>query len=469
VRHGDGRIGTVGWLAALALAAAGCDDSLVDHRAGDEVLHPSPCDVGQVACRGVCVTEDAAHCGAACTSCPSPPDPNAGPVCTEAHACASECRAGWLRVGDACQRAVAVAAGFAHTCAITAGGTVKCWGANEHGQLGDGTATDHAIPVDVALPASATAIAAGYVHTCAIAGGAAYCWGDNTTGSVGDGTTTQRTSPVAVAGGAGATALTAGGGANLGAVTTYYGHSCALAAGSISCWGSNESGQLGDGTLAQRTTPVPVALGSLAGQASAVATGDRHTCAVIAGGVWCWGAAGSWQLGNGGTSNESRPVQAQGLQSGAAAVGAGAGHSCAVVSSPAPALECWGSNSAGQAAGGDNSSLTVQSPAAVALGAVQPSAVVGGNAHTCTLDGATGAVTCFGANDVSQLSGAATPRGLVEVPLPEPALALAAGYDHGCALLADGGIQCWGANGRGQLGIGAPSASSQAPAYVSGR
>jgi len=94
---------------------------------------------------------------------------------------------------------------------------------------------------------------------------------------------------------------------------------------------------------------------------------------------------------------------------------------------------------------------------------------VGGNAHTCTLDGATGAVTCFGSNDVSQLSGAATPRGLVEVPLSQGALALAAGYDHGCALLADGGIQCWGANGRGQLGIGAPSSSSQAPAYVSGR
>src|SRR5512146_1549715 len=194
----------------MALAGAGCSDSLVDHRAGDAVLHPSPCDAGQVECGGVCVAEDAGHCGPACTSCPAPPDPNAGPICTEAHACAAECQPGWLQVDGGCQRSVAVTAGFAHTCAIAEGGRVKCWGANEHGQLGDGTTADRAVPVDVALPAAASAIVAGYVHTCAVAGGAVYCWGDNTPGALGDGTTVQRARPVEVAGVSGATALAAG-------------------------------------------------------------------------------------------------------------------------------------------------------------------------------------------------------------------------------------------------------------------
>ncbi len=457
--------------AALALAAAACSDSLVDHSASQAVLHPSPCAAGQVLCGAACVAEDADHCGPACSSCAGEviPDPNAGPICTAAHACGFACDPGWLRVGNACERAVAVTAGFAHTCALTAGGSVKCWGANEHGQLGDGTTDDRAVPVDVPLPAPAEAIAAGYVHTCAVAGGEAFCWGDNTTGSLGDGTTTRRTSPARVSGVTGATALTAGGGENSGTLATYYGHSCALAAGSIACWGSNESGQLGDGTVQQALTPVPVALGSLAGQATEISAGDRHTCAIVAGGAWCWGAAGSWQLGNGGTTNQSRPVLAQGLQSGVAALAAGAAHTCAVVSAPAPALSCWGSNSAGQAAGGDNSLAAVQRPTTVVLPGVAPAGAAAGNAHTCVLDGPSGAVTCFGANDASQLSGPATARGSVQVPLPRPARALAAGFDHSCALLDDGGITCWGENGRGQLGTGSISSSEATPAMVSGR
>ena len=458
-------------LLAAALATLACRDSLVDHAAGDAVLHPSPCGPGQVPCGGTCVAEDATHCGKGCSSCASavPPDPNAGPVCTEAHACGFACDPGWLRVGNACERAIAVSGGFAHSCAITTGGAVKCWGANEHGQLGDGTTVDRSIPADVALPAPATAIAAGYVHTCAVAGSAVYCWGDNTTGALGDGTNAQRTAPVLVSGAGGASSIAAGGGESAGATPTFYGHSCAVAAGSISCWGSDDSGQLGDGTFNGTTTPVAVALGSLSGQALGVANGDRHTCAVVDGGAWCWGAGGSWQLGNGNTSNESRPVQAQGLQSGVASVASGAEHSCAVVATPSPALACWGSNSAGQAAGGDNSALTVQRPTGVTLAGVAPSAVTAGNAHTCVLDGPSGAVTCFGANDASQLSGPATARGVVQVALPGAASALAAGYDHTCALLVDGALECWGANSRGQVGVGTVSASVDAPTPVSGR
>ena len=461
-------------LALLVSAAAACSDSLVDHSAGTDVLYPSGCPAGQVLCGVACLPEDPLHCGATCSSCASavPPDPNAGPVCTEAHACTFACNPGWLRVGSACERAIAVSAGWRHTCALTTSGKVKCWGANEHGQLGDGTTQDSAVPVDADLPAAATAIAAGYVHTCAIAAGATWCWGDNTTGSLGDGTTTQRLSPVQVPGISGATAVSAGGGENVSPPSppTYYGHSCALGGGSIRCWGSNESGQLGDGTFTQSTAPVQVALGNLDGQATAVSNGDRHTCAVVAGGVWCWGAAGSWQLGNGGTAKQSRPVQAQGLQSGASAVAAGAAHTCAaVVVAGTPTLECWGSNSAGQAAGGDNSSLTVQRPAPVSLPGLAPSGAACGNAHTCALDATSGAVTGFGADDASQLSGPPTARGLVAVPLAPGAQAVAAGFSHSCALLQDGGIVCWGANGGGQVGTGTFSASVGTPSPVSGR
>ncbi len=474
--RGSRRLRSVAPLGAAALAAAvglaACNDTLVDHNASEEVLHPSPCPSGEVLCGAACVAEDANHCGPTCASCAGPPpDPNAGPICTEAHACGFACNPGWLRVGTACERAVAISAGWGHTCAITATTrTVKCWGANDHGQLGDGTTQDSAVPVDVALPAAAIGVAAGYVHTCAaLAGGDVWCWGDNTTGSLGDGTTTQRTAPVRVALGGIATAVSAGGGENLTTPPTFYGHSCALLAnGAISCWGSNESGQLGNGSFVQSTSPVQVALGS-AGAATAVSNGDRHTCAIAGGGAWCWGAAASWQLGNGSTTNQARPVQAQ-LQSGAApvAVAAGAAHSCAVPTSPAAALWCWGDNSFGQATN-DATGGVVQRPAAVALAGVSPIGVAAGSEHTCVVDGPTGAATCFGANDASQLSGTPARIGSVQVPLPRPIHALAAGYAFTCALLDDGGIDCWGANGRGQLGLGTISASVPTPSAPSGR
>ncbi len=475
------------WLAALALLAA-CGDSLVDHEADPNVLNPSGCSAGEVQCGSACVAEDAGHCGAACVACGTAglPDPNAQPACI-AQACGFECRPGFLRSGSACRRAVAVSAGFAHTCALLADGHLKCWGANEHGQLGDGTTADSAVPVDVPL-AGVTAVAAGFVHTCAVAGvdGQVYCWGDNTTGSLGDGTTTRRTAPVLVGGLPGpASAIAAGGGETGGGPSpAYYGHSCAIVAAGptppgaeVWCWGSNDSGQLGDGTFTQSPAPAQVKLNVSAGAPTALGVGDRHTCAVVNGATWCWGAAGSWQLGNGSTSDQANPVQAQLLPSGATAtaLAAGAAHTCAVAGG---ALECWGSNSSGQSAGGDNSSVTVQHPTQVALptpGApgAAPSAVAAGDRHTCVVDTA-GAVVCFGGNDQSQLSGAATPRGLVSVSIgavrASPGTgSLAAGFDHTCALLADGGLQCWGANDRGQLGIGVAGAAQPAPRDVSGR
>lgn len=457
--------------AALSLALA-CGDTLVEHGASADLLGGGACGEGQVSCGGACVTEDASRCGASCQACPAPADPHAAAACV-AHACAAECAPGWLHGRDACRRASAVAAGFAHTCALLDDGDVRCWGANEHGQLGDGSALDSAVPVAVPLPAPATSLAAGFVHTCAVTGGegAVYCWGDNTTGSLGDGTRTQRLAPVPVQGLPGPATLLAAGGGETGSTTSpaYYGHTCAVAGGGVLCWGSDDSGQLGDGEVvgpADRGRTAPVATVGLGGAPTALTAGDRHTCAVVAGRVWCWGSAGSWQLGNGATLDQGTPVQAQTTPAGtaASAVAAGAAHTCAVVGA---ALQCWGSSSAGQASAGDNAQLTIQRPAAVALGALEPVAVAAGNAHTCAV-GAAGEVACFGANDQSQLAAPPTPRGLFTVPLA-PARAVTAGFDHACALLVDGGVACWGANDRGELGLGTAGGPVATPAFVSGR
>lgn len=444
-------------IAWLALAAAGCGDTLVDRHADPALL--DLCDAGQAFCGGTCVAEGPTSCGPACVDCAAGLPANAGPVCSAAHVCDFECSPGWLRSGGQCVRASAVATGYLHTCALVAGGGVKCWGANDRGQLGNGTTSDSSIPVDVALTGTADALVAGYAHSCALVGGAVYCWGDNTTGELGDGTTTNRSSPVQVPGLSGATALAAGGDSP----PTPYGHTCAVVAGGVWCWGFNQWGQLGTGmTTMQESRPVAVV--ALTGPAVALATGGRHTCALISGGsVMCWGADESGQVGNGSTSQQqASPVQVLGL-SGATALAAGISHTCATTPG---GLLCWGLNLSGQV----DPAITTSpfaAPHAPDLGGLLPSRVAAGRAHTCALEPPSG-LTCFGANNSGQLGGAANKVNVVLLA-PGTATGVAAGGDHACVLTGEGGIQCWGANDRGQLGNGQSGPPLATPAYVSGR
>lgn len=185
--------------------------------------------------------------------------------------------------------ALAVSAGGAFTCALTTSGAAKCFGANDNGELGNGSFDDANQPVDVAgLSANVTAIAAGDDHACAVVSGAVKCWGSNTKGEVGDGTYTVRATPVSVTGLASGVTMVAAGGT----------HSCALlSSGSVKCWGYNNRGQLGDGTIITRPTPVDVV--GLMGPASAVSVGEDHSCALLTSGrVMCWGDNSDGQCGD---------------------------------------------------------------------------------------------------------------------------------------------------------------------------
>ena len=231
--------------------------------------------------------------------------------------------------------AAGIAAGGNHTCAWTTGGAALCWGDNGLGQVGDGTTTKRYLPTPVSgMAGGVAAVAAGFVHTCALtAAGGVACWGDNSVGQLGDGITTRRLTPTTVpgvlagtaavaAGGMHTCVLTAGGGvacwgygtgavptpvsglaSGVAAIETGSFHTCAITTGGgLACWGENPFGQLGDGTTTSRL--VPAAVSGLSSGVVAIAAGGGHTCALTAAGsVLCWGDNSVGQLGDGTTTS----------------------------------------------------------------------------------------------------------------------------------------------------------------------
>ncbi len=241
---------------------------------------------------------------------------------------------------------LAVSAGREHTCAVTATGGVKCWGSNEAGRLGDGTRNDRIIPVDVVgLSSGVQALSTGASHTCALTlAGSVKCWGANSVGQLGDGTDDDRWTPVDVVGlSRGVQALALGGW-----------HSCALTAdGGIKCWGRNNDGQLGDGTPEWRRL-APVDVVGLSSSVQALSAGSLHTCATLAGGnAKCWGNNSAGQLGDGTTTPRLTPIDVVGLTEGMFTISAGFAHTCAIT--VLNGTWCWGANNAGQLGDGTRS------------------------------------------------------------------------------------------------------------------
>ena len=342
--------------------------------------------------------------------------------------------------------AVAIAAGLAHSCALTSAGGVKCWGTNGHDEVGDGTSGERWTPVDVSgMSSGVAAIAAGVRHSCALSRAAGVrCWGNNGQGALGDGTVSRRFTPVNVSGlSTSVTAIAAGSD-----------HSCAvMSSGGVKCWGYNRFGELGDGTTTDRLRPVDVSgLGS--GVVTAVAAGGFHSCALTSsGGVRCWGANGSGRLGDGTTSDRSTPVDVAGLNGGVAAIAAGSGHSCALTGSGG--VKCWGGNNAFGTLG-DGTTSNHPTPVGVSGLSRGVTAIAAGSAHNCALT-SLGGVKCWGLNDHGQLGDGTTTDRLTPVDvsgLGSGVAAIAAGSFHSCALTRTRGVRCWGLNGSGQLGNG---------------
>jgi alpha-tubulin suppressor-like RCC1 family protein/PKD repeat protein len=285
----------------------------------------------------------------------------------------------------------AITVGGRHSLALLPDGSVWAWGDNGNGQLGDGTNSDSPIPVPVAgLPGPVTALAAGWSHSLArLADGSVWAWGYNTQGQLGDGTNSDSPIPVPVLDLPSPVAAIAAGSF----------HSLALLSdGSIWGWGINGDGELGDGTTTSSPLPVPGA--NLPGVVAAVAAGGRHSLALLPdGSVWAWGSNGQGQLGDGTVSDLPDSVPVGGLPGPVVAIAAGGSHSVALLADGS--VWAWGFNEDGRLGDGttSNTPIPVQ---VIDLPQGRVRSIAAGSYHTLFHVGC-GQVWASGTNDSGQL------------------------------------------------------------------
>jgi alpha-tubulin suppressor-like RCC1 family protein len=285
----------------------------------------------------------------------------------------------------------------------------------------------------------ATDVTVSRSFSCALAQGSVYCWGANGYGQLGNGSTADSSLPVPVQNLSGAVSAIIVGGH----------HACAIvASGAVECWGDNAHGQLGTGD----SQPSKAAIGvvGLAGRATAIAAGDAYTCAVIGADVYCWGQNNYGQLGDSSQQDLPSPTRVQGLSAAATSICAGVSHTCAIVTG---GLECWGTDISRTRNGDAFDSFTAMRMLDLDFGVTN---VAAGLDHTCVLLGEK--LECWGPG---------VPAGQAWASLATPIRAVATGEYHDCALATDDTVLCWGANGYGQLGDGT-TADSPLPVRVSG-
>jgi alpha-tubulin suppressor-like RCC1 family protein len=329
---------------------------------------------------------------------------------------------------------IATANGVTHACALNAEGKVFCMGFNEAGQLGDGTTETRTEPVEIIeVPDGVTTITAGLEHTCVIANGQAWCWGDNSYGQLGDGTVSSHYVPT----------LAEAVEEELVDISAGYYHTCAVTQqGRVLCWGDHREGRLGDGALLEEHTPIQVT--GLDQGLKAIDAGETHTCAITLNDrLLCWGSNDSGELGEGSEALRGFPVEVQGLPEGVTSVAVGGDYTCALTT--AGGVKCWGRNIWGELGDGTNDTSLV--PVDVLGLTSNVTAIAAAEYHACALT-TSGGVKCWGYNDYGRL-GSETEEDFSLVPLDVGGLtsgvsAIALGYDFSCALLENGNVKCWG-------------------------
>ena len=447
-----------------------------------------------------------------------------------------------------------IVVGTYHSCALLSDHTIKCWGKNSTGQLGDGTTTTRTAPVLVSGISTAVAVYStnSAFHSCALLSDTTVrCWGYNSSGQLGDTTTTSRSTAIdpgftnvtSVAVGDAHTCVLftagnikcvgTGSSGQLGnsasvnsttwvdvtGVTTgsevfglQYATCVKLASGTLQCWGGNGYARLGDGTGTNRniptTTPITGTLVKQSGgndvscillsdntiqctggnrngefgnytnmgvsnfttlsgitNVTQISVGYTHVCAVLTNGnVKCWGGNSHGQLGNGIYNNKITPAQITGVTN-VAGFYSGGYNSCLIYADGTGACAGWDySYMLGR--GGSTQNAT----SFVAVSGLSNAASVSsqGSAHTCAVL-STGVINCWGYNGSGQIGdGTTNSRHLaVAVSGITNASKVVTSSSSSCALLLDGTIKCWGYGGNGELGNGA-NGNSSTPVTVSG-
>ena len=352
-----------------------------------------------------------------------------------------------------------ISTGMAHACAVLSDGSIACWGMNDRGQLGNGTATDRNTPTKVLDLSGAKTVAAAFDHTCAtMSDGKVNCWGSNSQGQLGDGSSIDTLSPITVPGLARAFGIDVGG---------WPGHSCASTLdGTVYCWGDSFSDP-NDVNNAMGASPKLIS-GLTQSNVAAVSLGGEHSCALLASGaVYCWGANYYGQLGNGSTSTDSVPTPI-GSDDVAIAIAAGGNTTCAIFTTSG--VQCWGSNSDGQLGNYElTSSGVIASTTPVHVnGLTSALDIAVGSAHACALING-GTVQCWGRNSAGELGDGTTisRNQPVTVTGISNAMSVATGGHFTCAIVGAGYVSCWGSNLLGQLGNGT-NVDSLVPMTVAG-